>query len=124
MSAVSGPGTWIPTRWIEALPAGAHREYGDQALWKWLASAEVLVGFVLLSLLVLRAFRAPASGSDGSRGRGLLAPLSLLVLSGGSFYLVNHQVNLTGPVRMQRIQTGWGLAEEPDRGLGAARPWG
>ena len=43
----------------------------------------------LLSLAVLRGFRDPASKSEADHGRALLAPLSLLLLSSGSLYLVD-----------------------------------
>ena len=93
---ISAPGSWIPARWIEALPAGARRVYADQALWQWLAAVAILVLFAALSRVVVRAFRLSAPAGEG--GRELIAPVLLMLLSAGSLHVVDEQVNLTGAV--------------------------
>ena len=89
---ISSPGSWIAPRWIETLPESAREVYWEQALWQWLAAAGVLSLFLLLSITVLRILRDPAAGNV----RPLLSALSLLLLSGGSLYVLDEQVNLTG----------------------------
>ena len=96
---ISAPGSWISAGWIDTLPPAALRVYGEQALWQWAAAALVLVLFLVLSVAALRAFRAPPRPEgEGAPARSLLAPLSLLLLSSASLYVVDEQVNLTGPV--------------------------
>lgn len=93
-------GAWmIPPVWVQALPRWTHRSIGEQAIWKWLALAAVLLLFAILLRLV---YRLSHLGSERRPFLQALAqfamPAFVLAATPVVAYFVLVQINLIGHV--------------------------
>lgn len=96
------PGTLYPPRWASFLPEWSKREFGDQTLWQWGALA-------LVFLLVLSFFRSMVKicrrqfHNTDSLFRSIMKfvpPLSVVLASLGASFVLDHIINVTGPMLM------------------------
>jgi MscS family membrane protein len=94
---VSRGGWMVPFDWVLAMPAWLRTPVANQALWKWIAFALVLVGSMLFLWMANRL-------SQLGRGRSpllhalaqLTLPVAFLAATPAVAYLAVVQVNLTG----------------------------
>ncbi len=96
---VSGGAWMIPYAWIQSLPASLRAPIAEQAAWKWIGLALLLL---LLASFLWLAYRVSQLGEHQSRFLRALAqfamPSSLLVATPLVAYLALVQVNLAGGV--------------------------
>lgn len=96
-SSFAGSGV-IPIHWVVSLPAWAQRIYLGQTVWQWFSGAILLFLVFTIGLRVLRISRSPGEPDRIQPIRFVLAPLLLMILSWGSIYILDVQLNFTGEV--------------------------
>lgn len=96
------PGTLYPPRWAKFLPEWSKMEVGEQTLWQW-------AGLVLIFLLTLSFFRYTVktckrqfhgTGSIFGSVMKFVPPISAVLASLGGSFLLDHVINITGPMLM------------------------
>ena len=94
------PEATIPGGWIDALPAGAMTVYLEQPVWKWLATAFVLIVGGLLFALVCRAsWRKTGRRSEeeeATHWETLLPPVSGVAIALVADHLIDEVFDFTG----------------------------
>ncbi len=92
-----GGGWWVPSAWIQSLPAWLRRPLAGQAGWKWIALGLVLGG---CALLLRMAYRLSHRGSLERPFRRALAQMALpgffIIATPVVSYLALVQINLRG----------------------------
>jgi MscS family membrane protein len=92
---VTGGGWMIPYRWIKALPAPMRAPLADQALWKWIATALVLLVLFMLLRIAYRMSRSARERSPFKHSLAQLAmPIFVLLAAPVVVYLLLVQINL------------------------------
>jgi MscS family membrane protein len=89
-------GWMIPVDWIDALPNWAHEVYGEQTVWQWVLFFLVLDVALLAAWLGFRWSRRAPPGERPPARRALAAPLTLILVTGATSYLVEQQIHITG----------------------------
>ena len=96
---IRGGGWLVPYAWVEAMPAWLRSPLAGQAVWKWMALALLLGGFVVGLIL---AYRVSRWGGNDSRFLRALAQVALpaffLVATPAIAYLALVQINFRGGV--------------------------
>jgi len=91
----SGGGWMIPYSWIKALPAAMRAPLADQALWKWIAMALVVLVFLMPARLFYRISRSARDRGPFLHALAQLAlPIFVLLAAPGILYLLLVQINL------------------------------
>ena len=94
----TGGGWLIPLSWIEAMPVWLRSPLGGQAIWKWIALALLLGGFVVLFRLGHRLTHGKDERPFRRALRGLLHPLLLLGMTPVAAHLALVQIALVNEV--------------------------
>jgi MscS family membrane protein len=91
------PGWWGSMATVDRFPSWAKMVVLNHAMWKWIASALVLIVFFWLIIMVHRLTRRNLPDMP-VRGylRSLLTPLFVLIINPFAAYVLTEQVNLIG----------------------------
>lgn len=92
---VYAPGSWIPARWIHALPDWAKQRFVGQSGWKWIAMGLAAAIWLLLVILAHRLTR-PKGGQRRYWLRFFTA-MALLPVTGGFRAFYEQQLIVVGP---------------------------
>ena len=92
---IYAPGSWIPARWIHALPDWAKQRFGGQSGWKWIAM--VLAGAVWLLLLYLGHRMTRPKGGQRRYWLRFFMALALLPVTRGFRAFYEQQLIVVGP---------------------------
>ena len=92
---VYAPGSWIPARWIHALPDWAKQRFVGQSGWKWIAMGLAAAVWLLLITLAHRLTR-PKGGKPRYWLRFSMA-LALLPVTAGFRAFYEQQLIVVGP---------------------------
>jgi MscS family membrane protein len=92
---VYAPGSWIPVRWIRALPDWARQRFVGQSGWKWVAMGLAAAAWLLLVTLAHRLTR-PKGGQRRYWLRFFMA-MALLPVTGGFRAFYEQQLIVVGP---------------------------
>ena len=94
------PGRLLPPKWSLWLPAWSNWTYLDQTLWQWFALILLPIGALLaVRVLVRWWYKKAVALSSGKRTAGwFLIIIATVALVSLVKYLLDEQVNITGPV--------------------------
>jgi MscS family membrane protein len=103
------PGTLLPPKWSQLLPAWSNRVFFSQTVWQWIFLAGSLAGVALLLWAAYRTLlRSPVPISRANR---LWRWVAFYIIAAGAtavvFYVLDEQVNLT---RLVLRVVGYGLS--------------
>ena len=90
----------FPSEWIEDLPEWAKTIYLENAIWKWLVFATVLILstgiFYLITIIILRLRRHHKKDTGFFQMLRLIPPISGAVLAHLAEYFIDEQINAVG----------------------------
>lgn len=91
------PGWWVSMDTIDRLPGWMKQVVFNHAIWKWCASALLLIVVIVLVIMVQRIARHRLAGNPVSGYlQRLIVPVFVLLITPVTAYLLTKQINLIG----------------------------